>query len=92
MDHYELRVSAYRPERAFPTSTTFSSKDEIWQKWVGDDAKDRAYGYEDVVYEGLKGVEGLAEATAREYESEGYKRVLIERREVGPWEEVQRDK
>jgi hypothetical protein len=69
-------------------SMRFRSDDAMWQKWEGT-APDPDDGQE-LDFRGLVGVRGLVEATAREAEADGAQNVRIERREVGPWDQVER--
>lgn len=85
---YEYRVLAYRPGRHFPKEKTFRSDEAIWKDWKGT-APDPEDG-QVLDFSGLSGVLGIAEATAREEELDGAKVVVIERREVSPWEQIQR--
>jgi hypothetical protein len=81
---YEYRV--LKQGRHFPElvdGMIFRDDDPLWVDWMPNDE-----GPVDLT--GLSGVLGIVEATAREAEYDGAKGVRIERREVGPWERVER--
>lgn len=87
---YEIRVSGYRPGRYVPSQYTFNSESDMWKNWEGEPPNPE--DGQELDFTGLTGVLGLAEATAREFKADGCKKVVIERRQVGPWEEIERDK
>lgn len=92
MKVYEYRVTRPRVEWADMRKIVMSFRDDdpMWQRWAATDEDITEAAADGVDLSGLAGTVGIAEATAREEEAKGARDVRIERREVGPWELMER--
>lgn len=88
MDVYEYRITyadPRRPEGRTAHPTVIRSDSGIWQRYDHNALREEG---EPPVEPNLTGIEGLVEATRRDVVAGGGVDARVERRLVGPWEDV----